>query len=195
MKTLALLLLPAAALLTATSCSKDSVKPKPDPAVELGMQRSFHFTADNTHRDTTFASGAMESLAARTSQEMYLCFGPAAGADYINLKLDPRQMPSNFVGTYSLDSNTGAVYSRYLYRRITPSGYSASILSSDAHPTTGTLTISHYDAERKLISGSYTAQFTGVYDPTSTSTNHTQLRRCNLSLSGTFENVKLSVVP
>jgi hypothetical protein len=187
MNKLLVLLLPAAALLA--SCSKNNVQPA--PAAELSFSRSFDYTGTGVQRDTAYAPEALQSHAHTDVHGLILSVQPHSSREYLNFRIKREQMPATLIGTHSLD-DTGIVDTYYLYRfPNTRTGAVGNSVSNEYASTRGTLTITSYDPTANLLSGSYEVHFADVTDPTDTSTNPSQVRRCNVKLAGSFRNVKV----
>jgi hypothetical protein len=193
MNKLLLPLLSALALLA--SCSKEKVKPMPapEPITELGFTRMFDYVGTNVLRDTAYFNQELRSQVVVDHDGLLLKLETASGKEHLSFRVRPNQLPSGLVGSFVLDNgnNVRTAETTYLYQlQRTSSGGAYSVLGNDISPTSGTFTISGYNTQRGLLSGSYNFQFTGVTDPTVSSQDPAR-RRCDVILAGAFKNIKL----
>jgi hypothetical protein len=108
--------------------------------------------------------------------------------------VDRSQLSKDLAGTYAYKSkgNSTTPPTTLNYYAIIPGydGRSSWVFGSLIHYPIGSLTITAYDAQRKLLSGRFTATMANTSDPMETD-NAPISRRCDLSLSGTFTDLVL----
>ncbi|MBC5991789.1 hypothetical protein [Pontibacter cellulosilyticus] len=115
------------------------------------------------------------------------------GRDAIAFSINKPQVAAGYVGTYALkslpDPATGAVDVRYSYRK---DGNTYSVYLSSSSTMEGHFTITAYDAKHKLISGNYEMKMRRAFDPKASEVSLENTRRCDITIQGTFTNVKIT---
>lgn len=189
-----------------SACKKDAVK-EPEPATTVTMTRTIHFTATGAEKDTAYTmsdkiitEAGFSNFSSGTEKNTFYIFfnaGPHvdnAAGDFIHFQVDKEKLKEGYVGTYLLNSASSPLqHIRYLYIiRDAKGGIYKNISESDMGLNMySELTIEKYDAVRKTISGSYrmTASLNG--DPTKPFSYYDPNAKCQLDISGVFDNVKI----
>jgi len=197
-----------------TACDKDSKDLKeevPPILVQATMTRTLDFTILGTKNDTTYTNKTRIKATARFGDDAPLMgaeknifllsidAGPASGetgaGDFVQFAIEPTKLSAGYVGTYRLDSQSDPLVKHIRYAYIKNSetgGYSASLAGTNmGNPMTGELIITHYDAVHNTLSGTYAIAGKLYSDPV----NYSRVTRlddeCDLTVAGTFTNVKI----
>lgn len=187
-----------------SACEKKIERIIEDPAPEGTLIRTINYTNQNTVKTASYSGNlVVEAQAALEGNHILLgVFATPKVAntegDGVAFKIDKVYLQQGLERTYNLDAQTApaVVSARYNYMfQKAEGGFWSSI-----HETTtglkmeGTLTITDYNAERKLISGAYNMIIKDlVNDPTQIS-NSNPIDPINLNtvtVNGTFTNLKL----
>lgn len=210
-KTLYFLLVMAVGL---TACNKDDQELKeevPELPVEATMTRTLDFTLLGTEKDTTYANKEKIKATARFGDDAIIWgaeknvflvtvdAGPGATTDgegdFVQFVIDPAKLKADYTGTYQFDLQADLPVKQihYAYVRNKVSGaYSARMAGTNwGNALTGELKITHYDAARNTISGTYKIAGKLYFDPTDDSRVSRLDDECDLNVSGTFSNVKI----
>jgi hypothetical protein len=188
------------AVLFTTGCDKPKAEdPAPEvlPETTSVLHRSLYYRETSTRFDTTFQANTVRAYAAQDARELTIGIGPPTNTEGINFTFERSQLPSTLVGTYSLKTAgafttgtpTNAAFARYYYDLRPAMGTGTYLYLSSTTKVDGTFTITHYDAKRKLLSGEYIAVFSRVNDPNSRPSDTNAWFKCDITLTGSFENV------
>ena len=185
---------------TAAACGSKDNDPAPTtptgPAMELTMTRTQDYLGDRTDAGITYTHATMSGQGRLANQELSLYFAPKEGLDAISFVVAANKLATGMVGTYTLksqpDPTLGVVVTRYtLYSKNTTGSSTGTIYDSSWSLMPGELKITSYDAQRGLISGSYTLQMDNIPDPFDGRLGSTEKEHCNLKVTGAFTNLKL----
>ena len=197
-----------------TACNKDDKDQKenlPELPTEASMTRTLDFTLLGTEKDTTYTTQTPIKATARIGDDAPLMgaeknvfiFSVDAGpgvstdgeGDFVQFVIDRTMLKAGYIGTYRFDTRADLPlkHIRYAYIRNKVTGaYSAVLAGTNMGNTmTGTFTITHYDAARNTLGGTYTMAGKLYADPTSESRATRLDDECDLSVTGTFANVKI----
>lgn len=152
--------------------------------------------ATSHNNDLTYSQKSMTGTGKLDAGELLLAFDVPEGNDYISFIIPQAALTSGFKGTYELldrqRSPSKIVDTRYVYTlRNIPGTYSSTIYQSNTNTMQGQVTITSYDAQRHLLSGSYVMAIENLDDPTYHRPFSNTEMRCNLKVEGTFTNLKL----
>ena len=191
MKHLTLHLAAAGCLLA--SCSHEQEPTPADPTPSATMSRQFAYPTTGTVIGAEHASQEIKAVATEQPNVVTLDFTTIP--DEIYFELDRAALSAQWVGTYALRCEqrpTDPVFTSFLYAR--PEVKATSILRlSDWTPQLGgSVTITRYDAARHLVSGSYRVEAPTQRDLTETTSPN---QPCDLTVTGTFTDLKLEVRP
>ena len=202
MKPFPLRLLPSAALIISllTACSDNTKKDAPAPASGTpAFQLSSYFSliapasgggTTQPGHGTQHSSRDIKGTAVLKPQELVLNF--VAGTDDVQFEVDRTSLGINWTNTYSLRSRNqpdAPVFISYVYKR-SNGGTLSYRFSELAKDIPGEVTIAAYDDKRQLVNGSFKVLIPNQYDPLA---NDPSAPRCNISLEGSFENLKVSI--
>lgn len=181
------------------SCKKDVIT-QPAPPTTSFLSRTLIFPNQN---------GAVK-LATYNKQETWcgiedgrlifsLFYDPVmnkSGGDGLVLKIDANHLINGIVKSYYFGQGANSIlFSRYTYTSKENDGSTwASIVATDfGSQFEGNLTITNYDAVRKLLSGSYNISANKlINDPTKKGNSSIDpLDLCDLTISGSFSNLKI----
>lgn len=190
-------------LLLLTACRKEAPVTPPLPAAEATLIRNLVLiNQTNVEKNKSYGPAAIKSLVTLEDGQLVLHVQtasdlPGIAGESVSLYIDGRHRGTNLAGGYTVGSTEPALRRiRYSYSVTeTNSGTWGSITDSrNGVVFEGLLNITSHDNRRNLISGAYyvkarrlindpTVQHSGgVIDP---------LNECDLSLSGTFSNLRL----
>jgi len=187
-----------------TACQKKE-HPIIDPAAEGAFTRTIVYPNQNnaTHKASYSGNVTVNASARIENNLIYLglvAMPPYNGStgDGIYFTLHKSFLDKGLVGNYNLDAQTAPAATAVRYNHMWQKengGFWASIHeTSMGLKMEGTLNISAYNAERQLISGSFNLMIKDLisdpmrYDGPS---HIDPLKQSNITLTGTFENVKL----
>lgn len=178
------------------SCDKEkdestSIMPK----VEATMERSFNYLESAEEEKAVYSLSLKEMQLVSDEEKLQLNFAPSQPAtiDALVFNIKQADLLHGYIGTYtvrSLSNNkTGrADLTYYHYYNKT----SKSALFSSGNRMEGQIEIKAYNASTGLASGSFEVTITNVTDPTSYGSNQEKPRKCNITLKGKFNNLKLA---
>ncbi|RPD49761.1 hypothetical protein DNI29_02910 [Hymenobacter sediminis] len=189
----------------ATACQKD--KEMAEPTVAPPVQEaniSFTYTypaAEAENKGQTFL--AKEPAGKLTTQKLTLVFekeSRAAGAgtdEHLEFVLPSSKQTPGFVGSYTIatqpDPGQGDVLATY-ERPFYGTGAYLNRYSGNTDAMDGSLTITEYNAERQLISGSYSFLLKNIKDPfkfLGVGSQSDSRPACEVKCYGTFKEIPL----
>ena len=202
MKKLASFLL-ATTLLTA--CSKKEADPQPTPTAPAQAAtidvRFDYYAAGNLPASTQSMSLLADKPSwVKTTDRLTLTLQKLnvidMVADQVEVVIPLNKQKAGLVGTYVLASqpNTSAGDALMTYLRPGSSSAYSNLYASNNSQVAGNLIITGYDAQRQLISGSYSARFTNVKGPFSflaVGSSGDPRRDGDLTVNGTFQELPL----
>ncbi|MFD2516048.1 hypothetical protein ACFSRY_19400 [Pontibacter locisalis] len=167
------------------------------PATQAEMSRTFSYAYNEPQSAeiASYSTWSVETYSSLEEERLNITFSglpKLADTDVIHFNISKLQLLGNYIGSYALKSlpnpAAGAAQVRYTYRR---DGNSSSIIESTFSTMDGHFTISSYDAKNKLISGSYEIRIKEAVDPKRYDIAEPLIRRCDITLRGSFANVKV----
>lgn len=196
-----------------SACNKNDKDLKEEVVApsEATMTRTLDFTILGTKKDTTYANKEKIKATALFGNDailfgsemnvfiMTVDAGPGVTidgeGDFVQFVIDPAKLKADYVGTYRFGSQADLpvkhIHYAYITNKVTGS-YSAKIAGTNyGNALTGELKITHYDAARNTISGIYTIAGKLYFDPTDASSATRLDDECNITVSGSFSNVKI----
>ena len=195
MNKLASLLL-AAVLLTACSKKEADPQPAPAPAVRADITRTFTYPG-NSGFDTalTYTQKTLQIRGQLDATKLLLFFDAPEGSDNLAFTIPAVALAAGLPGTYALrdrqNSPGKVVETDYTYKIVnTPSVSSFHLYASARNNMTGRVIITAYDAQRRLLNGSFEMTMDGVSDPREDFPSPMPMP-CNVKVTGSFENLKL----
>ncbi|OON66741.1 hypothetical protein [Hymenobacter sp. CRA2] len=198
MKQFLLPLLGLALTLTAASCDSKHKTEDPQPATPAPaatMDRTFFYPASTVSSGIGYAPDELQTSAYYEPTTLSINVGPKSQQDALHFGIQRSRLASALTGTYSLQglgSLTNDAVVRYSYAYVlTDSQTSLRLFDSNTTQMEGHVRITEYDADRHLLSGSYEVRLPDVSDPTLPSRAGQNAPRCRVTVSGTFENVRL----
>lgn len=185
--TLALLL--SLPLLLNTGCSKEeNPLPEPTPQATATYRRTFFYPANSAVLDTVYAALLLRAVAGQDANELNISIGTTKPDENVNFRIERSRIKPGTAGTYSLKTAQSPGQGDASVTYYCQSGSGGYLYFSTANRLTGSLTVTGYDAARKLLSGRYTVELPDASDPTAAPTTFPK-QRCNITLTGTFDNV------
>ncbi|WBO83681.1 hypothetical protein [Hymenobacter yonginensis] len=192
-----LLTLLTSATLFTVACHKDQDdQPQPAaPAQAATLNMTFHYTNPDETRGINHLADKPSGQQLADRLVVTFSNSQANPVDQIEFTIAKSRQKSGLAGTYALasqpDPGAGDVQVRYL--RPTPSSAAiGNLVTGNTHRLTGSFIISSYDANRQLISGSYTVEAADSKDPFTFLTTGVDNRRSgDLRVYGTFTEVPL----
>lgn len=209
MKKILLSLLTVALALGFTACTKPVIEPVEDLPVSATLIRHVDYTVRGTSRDTTYSTGGdkiitgagygFKSVQDKDANTFYVSIdaGPHIANTYgenVVFVIDKAKLKPGFVGVYSADQQaaTPLYDATYAYSYKSENGSSANLHNLRMGlQMVGELKIEGYDALRKAISGSYRLFMRLDTDPLKFTRIMEPEDKCELTVSGTFLNVKI----
>ncbi|KAA9325525.1 hypothetical protein F0P96_19530 [Hymenobacter busanensis] len=191
----------AALLLAATPACTDRPEVEPQPATDLAqpgpafsLQRSFYYPATSVSSAIGYAPAELYGTALQSGDVLSFSFQQLHNPqqDMLTFSLDRRPLPAALVGTYSLRSTAvpgGQVGVRYAFTGRAGSDAWGRTYATDFTALEGTFTVSSYDADRRLIGGSYRLLVPDAADPLNPALDDQGKARCRITVEGTFANL------
>lgn len=187
-----------------TACEK---KPEhvPDPAPEAAFTRTVVYTNQNNSQNKVSYSGnaTVNARAGIDGEQFYVGMSvmpllPGTSGDGIWFKLDKNVLQQGLVNTYNVDGLTAPIvpYTRYVHMVERPEGgfWSSIHETSMGLKMEGTLTITDYNADRKLLSGYFNVVIKDlIHDPLQYNRVSTvdPINLNTTTITGTFSNLKI----
>lgn len=180
-----------------TACDSEQEEAQPVPLPEAEMSRTFFYVYEEPQsaEGNSYSDMGVETYASLDTEGLNVTFGAVprfADTDVIHFQIAKPQLTGNYVGTYTLkslpDTNIGAADVLYTYRR---TGNSSAMLASSFSTMDGNFTITAYNAKNKLISGTYEVKLEAAIDPKRYDITEPNIRRCDITIKGTFTNVRI----
>jgi hypothetical protein len=169
---------PLLAALLLTACSKKGVDPTPPPlppaqAATVNMAFDFYPTASSPARTQSLSLLPQKPVAQQLSDRLVikLDYANTAGIteDQLQFTVPLNRQKPGLAGTYTLASQPDASQGEVLVSYIRPTSASSNTYyntyDSNRCRLDGSLTISAYDASRRLISGTYSVKAVNVKTP------------------------------
>lgn len=180
------------ALVILAGCSPRSADPTPaDPTPAAVLTRAF--VSQTTSSSATATYTEQNTKGDAYLSKSLLSIGLNAKIDYIGFELDRSALSNQWVGDYALRSQkrpTDPTAVLYSYTNLTTTASSIYRLSTFASDLTGKLSITQYDADRQLISGTYTVEAPNQQDPRLAPDSN---ERSQLIVAGSFTNLKINI--
>ncbi|MBX0334740.1 hypothetical protein K3G39_15980 [Pontibacter sp. HSC-14F20] len=164
------------------------------PRVEATMERSFNYIESAEQEKAVYSLSLREMVLSSDEDKLQINFAPSrpAGNDALVFSIKQSELFNGFIGTYPIRSLSNNKRGRadityYHYYNKT----SKSALFSSGNRMEGQIEIKAYDSTTGLASGSFEVTISNVTDPTSYEDNPAKPRKCNITLRGNFNNLKL----
>lgn len=189
-------------LIAAVSCRKP-VEEIPDPLTESSLSRVIVLpNQGNLIKQSLYInSGKLKLRAGVENDQLFFFFDATptvnnSTGDALLLTINASNLTTGLVKTYSFNQTSSAMHARYVYlsQQSTGDVWSSITDSRLGIVFEGNLTITAYDPKRKLISGQYEIKAKNlINDPTIQSVGQPidPINQCDLTVSGSFKNVKL----
>ena len=196
MKSFIYFLLLITGLLSAAGCSSKQDDPTPrDPEAVVSLQRTISYPSGSLSAQVQEYSQLtlQTKLAAQADGSAQLSFMALTGKEKVVLTIPQSLFSTGQTGSYALKNrfdpqgSFSASYTYYVVNRpgeIHFHGYSV-------HQMQGKLTVASYDAQRRLLSGTYHLILPDVAAPNNESLSNVNALRSRVELVGSFENLKL----
>lgn len=192
-KRLAIPALLASSLLI-SACQKDN-DPQPQanlPETEVKLQRITTYLSTNRYdNEQGYSEKTLQNTAALYADKLQLDFDATEGKDAISFTIPRASLTTGLIGTYELRSSINpeaSATSAYTFYRSRAVGF---INSATYRDIQGQLTITAYDAQRKLLTGKYKGRLENIVDPADSNTSSGDALRCNVEITGSFTNLKV----
>jgi hypothetical protein len=163
----------------------------------MTMTRTMSFpTASGKDNGLRYTQATLMSFGELSTSALNISLSADEGLDNLSFSIPRANLLTTITGAYTLKSvgagQTGVVATSYSYYRLNVSGASsASLYLSSQNIILGNLTITAYDAQRRLLSGTYEMRLDNIEDPTDRQLPGPDRVRCNLKVVGSFSNLKL----
>lgn len=172
------------------SCNNDD---EVIPEMELMLDRTFMYHDTHETKAATYETKDLQTAFVIENDQLTLFLD--SGTDGVSFEIEEDKLTSGYVGEYSLKSlpnpDNGDANTTYFYKNSAPSG---SAYFGQANFINGSVEITNYNEKHKLISGTFELTMQDVPDPTITYPTPNS-RRCDVTVTGTFENAKLTTNP
>ncbi|NVO83445.1 hypothetical protein [Hymenobacter terrestris] len=156
------------------------------------MLRSTTYLSTNRfNNEQSYSQKTLQSTVTLATDKLQLDFDAIEGKDAISFTVPRSSLTTAFVGVYelrTLASPAAPVASVYTFFRSRAANF---INSATYRNMRGQLTITGYDAQRQLLTGSYQAQLENVSDPADSNSSSGDALRCNVEITGSFTNLKI----
>ncbi len=177
-----------------SACQKDN-DPQPQsnlPEAEVKLQRATTYLSTSRYdNEQGYSQKTLQNTAVLDSDKLQLDFDATEGKDAISFTVPRASLSAAFTGTYELRSSASPAaptISVYTFYRSRATGF---INSATYRDIRGQLTITAYDAQRKLLTGTYKGRLENIVDPADSSTSSGDALRCNVEITGSFTNLKV----
>lgn len=172
------------------SCDDDKEADDVIPAMEISMERTFMYHDNHETKQASYTTDDCQTGFVKDDGKLTVFID--AGADAISFQIDEEDLADGYIGNYTLMSlpnpDNGKAKTTYSYSITQTSG---NAYFSQANYMGGSFKITDYNEKHNLISGTFELTMEDVPDPTLTSSTPAP-RRCDVTVTGTFENAKLS---
>ena len=184
------------ALLTLINFSCDKNTMEEDgvvPQMKLALDRSFMYHDIHELKAASYTTDDLQTafLIENESLTVYM----DSGTDGVSFRISEAKLLSGYVGEYTLQTlpnpDNGDANTTYVYKNGATSG---SVYFSQANYINGSIEITDYNEKYNLISGTFEMTMEDVPDPTLTTATPTP-RRCDVTITGNFENARLITNP
>jgi len=175
-----------------TGCGRDEA---PSPAAEAAYSRTVTYldSASPSQLDSTLKSPAIKALVLQNATYFTVFLQRQPDREAVIFNFLRAKLPANPVGTYSFKTRQDDTPDVSLTYRIeipdyrSPSAGGYHVYDRTIYSPTGSLIITAYDAERRLVSGRFEVTVPNAADPFALKDDYLP-RRSNLTLQGTFTN-------
>jgi hypothetical protein len=164
------------------------------PKVEATMERSFNYLESEEEEKAVYSLSLREMQLLADEEKLQIDFAPSrpTGNDAVVFSIRQADLLNGYIGNYPIRSLSNNKKGRadityYHYYNKT----SKSALFSSGNRMEGNIEIKAYNATTGLASGSFEVTISGVSDPTAYESNPAKPRKCNITLKGSFNNLKL----
>ncbi|MBD1396066.1 hypothetical protein H9Q13_02720 [Pontibacter sp. JH31] len=177
------------------SCDETDAASTVVPNVEATMERKFKYLETTVDEKITYTLGLSEMHLLSDDDKVEIMFAPTrpAGKDALVFKIKKSDFANGYIGTYQirsiLNGKSGKSDLTY-YHYYNKTGSTA--LFSTGNSMEGNIVIKTYDAATGLASGSFEVNIKNVLDPASNEINPIKPRKCDIVLTGEFNNLKLN---
>jgi hypothetical protein len=175
-------------------CSRDS----PVPAAEATYSRTVTYsdTASPSRLDSTFKTPVLKTFVRQNAYYFTVVVQRPPEREAISFSFVRAKLPTNLVGTYAFKTkqdDAPDVDFAYRIEIMDRRGSSNWVYDRLIYSPTGSFTVTSYDTKHRLISGRFEVNVPNASDPFALYSNY-PMRRCNLSLQGTFTNAPVQDV-
>ena len=182
-------------VLYSAACSSKNDDPQPDPTPAISLKRVLRYlAASHPEQVQAYSQRTLHSSASlHRDGKLFIDFLAFEGKDHVDITVPRASLTADLRGTYTLRSQTapqGPAEATYRYYLSNAPG-SLHYRSYPVGFMQGQLTITAYDAQRQLLSGTYSITLPNVADPHDPIVGSNGLR-CSFELEGSFDNLKLS---
>jgi hypothetical protein len=164
------------------------------PNVEATMERTFDYLESEENDRVVYTLSLSEMQLLSDDDRLEVMFAPTRPAkkDAMVFNIKKADLKNGYVGLYNIKSLTNnksgqAELTYYHYHNKT----SSNALFSVGNQMEGSFEIKAYNASTGLASGSFVVNIKNVTDPTAYETNPLIPRKCDITLKGEFNNLKL----
>jgi hypothetical protein len=164
------------------------------PNVEATMERTFDYLESEEEDRVVYTLNLSEMQLLSDDDRLEVMFAPTRPAkkDALVFNIRKSDLKNGYVGLYkikSLSNNKSgqAELTYYHYHNKT----SSNALFSVGNQMEGNFEIKTYNASTGLASGSYVINIKNVIDPTAYENNPVKPRKCDITVKGEFNNLKL----
>lgn len=192
------------ALVVLAACNKNNKEIIEDPQPEAAFTRTIDYTLKNSINKASYNGNALvESRASVDGNQILISLSvmpkePGTTGDAISFRIDKSLLQQGLQNTYSVDGQTTPIVqnTRYLYMVEKQEGgfWSSIHETSMGLNMEGNLVVASYDADRKLLTGSFHVVIKDlISDPTRYRSGGPvdPMDRNTVTITGTFKNVKL----
>lgn len=164
------------------------------PGLEATMDRTFDYLESDEADRVFYTLSLSEMQLLSDDEKLEMIFAPdkPVRMDAVVFNIKKTELKNGFVGQYkikSLTNRTGqAELTYYHYHNKTNSN----ALFSVGNQMEGSFEIETYNASTGLASGRYVVNIKNVTDPKAYKNNPLIPRKCDITLSGEFNNLKLN---
>ncbi|AHJ99335.1 outer membrane protein assembly factor BamD [Hymenobacter swuensis] len=196
MKSFLYLFLLITGLLSAAGCSSKQDDPTPrDPEAVVSLQRTISYPSGSlANQVQEYSQLTLQTkLAAQTDGSAQLSFVALGGKDKVILTIAQSLFSTGQTGSYALKNQfdpQGSFSAAYTYYVVNRPGELQSH-SYSANHMQGKLTVTSYDTQRRLLSGTYHLVLADVADPNDETLGNSSGLRSRVELVGSFENLKM----
>ncbi len=185
------------------SCKKQKEAPLVLPAAEASLIRNLVFpNQSNTEKNVSYGTSDVKVATGTEDGQFYIRLAAESSvvgkaSEYVTLYINASHIIPNLAKGYTFGSVEPAlnrVYYTYLFNESATGTWGSATDSKTGVVFEGLLNITAHDSKNKLISGSFTVKARRlINDPTvkNLATPIDPANQCDLTLSGTFKNVRI----